>query len=60
MIAGQQCLKTPEGIKKAGSGETMSVKHSVPTELSIIGTKTRRSLTLVIHDSTQGFGTNSD
>lgn len=58
MIAGQQCLETPEGIKKAGSGETMSVKHSVPMELSIIGTNTRRSLTLVIHDSAQGFGTN--
>jgi len=60
VIAGSQCLETPEGTIKVGTGKTMFVKHSIPMELSITGTEVRRSLTLVIHDSTKTFGTASD
>lgn len=60
VIAGEQCLETQDGTKKASAGQTMSVRHSVPMELSITGASVRRSLTLVIHDSMQGFGANSD
>jgi quercetin dioxygenase-like cupin family protein len=60
MLAGNQCLETPNGTKKAKAGETMSVEAGVPMELSITGSTVRRSFTLVIHDSTKGWGENSD
>src|SRR5215467_10227881 len=60
VINGEQCLETPEGTTKAGVGQTMFVRHSVPMELSITGTEVRRSLTLVIHDSSRGWGANSE
>jgi quercetin dioxygenase-like cupin family protein len=60
VISGSQCLETPEGTTRVGEGKTMSVKHSIPMELSITGTEVRRSLTLVIHDSSKGWGANSD
>jgi len=60
VIAGEQCLETPAGTKRARAGETMSVTHSVPMQLSITGTSPRRSLTLVIHDSTKDFGAPSN
>src|ERR1051325_6353326 len=60
VISGSQCLETPEGTIKVDTGKTMSVRHSIPMELSITGTEVRRSLTLVIHDSAKSFGTASD
>ena len=60
VIAGEQCLETPAGANRASAGQTMSVAHSVPMELTITGTSTRRSLTLVIHDATKEFGVTSD
>ena len=59
VIAGEQCLETPKGAMKAGKGETMSVMSSIPMELKITGPSVRRSLTLVIHDSTKPFGVNT-
>src|SRR5215471_17533083 len=35
VISGSQCLETPVGTIKVGTGKTMSVKHSIPMELSI-------------------------
>src|SRR4249919_884950 len=60
VINGQQCLETPQGTTKASAGQTMFVRHSIPMELSITGSEVRRSLTLVIHDSSKGWGANSD
>ena len=53
MLAGEQCLETQGGTKKARTGETMTVAPNVPMELSIIGATIRRSLVLIIHDSAQ-------
>lgn len=53
MLAGEQCLETPSGTKRAGVGETITVSPNVPMELSIVGTTIRRSLVLIIHDSAQ-------
>jgi quercetin dioxygenase-like cupin family protein len=60
MLSGDQCLETPKGTKKAKVGETMQVEANTPMELSIIGASVRRSFTLVIHDSTKGWGDASD
>ena len=59
MIAGEQCLETPAGAKRAEAGETMTVPPNVPMELSITGAVLRKSLALVIHDSSRPRGTPS-
>ena len=53
MIVGEQCLETPAGANRAKTGGTMTVPSNVPMELSITGTELRKSLVLVIHDSSQ-------
>ena len=60
VLSGAQCLKTPGGGRSARAGATMSVAPNLPMELSVTGTDVARSLTLVIHDSTQEFGTASN
>jgi quercetin dioxygenase-like cupin family protein len=59
VLSGAQCLKTPSGARSAHAGATMSVMPNLPMELSVTGAQVARSLTLVIHDSTQEFGTAS-
>lgn len=56
MIAGEQCLETPAGANRAKAGGTMTVLPSVPMMLNITGTALRKSLVLVIHDSSQPRG----
>jgi len=53
MLAGEQCLETQAGTKKAGAGQTMTVPPNVPMQLSIVGAALRKSLVLIIHDSTR-------
>jgi quercetin dioxygenase-like cupin family protein len=60
VISGAQCLRTPSSTRNARAGATMSVTPGLPMELSVIGAEIARSLTLVIHDSTQEFGTASN
>jgi hypothetical protein len=57
MIVGEQCLETPAGANRATAGATMTVPPNVPMQLSITGTEVRKSLVLVIHDSSQARGT---
>jgi quercetin dioxygenase-like cupin family protein len=57
MIVGEQCLETPAGANRAKAGATMTVPPNVPMQLSITGTEVRKSLVLVIHDSSQARGT---
>jgi quercetin dioxygenase-like cupin family protein len=56
MIAGEQCLETPSGASRAKAGGTLTVPPNVPMELHITGTEVRKSLVLVIHDSSQARG----
>lgn len=60
VLAGSQCLRTPAGIIRGSTGETMRAAPNTPMELSVTGTDVARALTLVIHESTKGFGTASD
>jgi quercetin dioxygenase-like cupin family protein len=60
VIAGSQCLDTPDGAAKAGAGATMTVRSNIPMELHVTGTALRRAFALVIHDSAQERGTLSD
>ena len=58
MIVGEQCLRSA-GANRAKAGGTMTVPPNVPMELSITGTVLRKSLVLVIHDSSEPRGTPS-
>jgi quercetin dioxygenase-like cupin family protein len=60
VLAGAQCLETPDGIHRGHAGETMSVAPNGPMQLSVTGADLARSLVLVIHDSAQDFGAASD
>jgi quercetin dioxygenase-like cupin family protein len=60
VLAGAQCLETPVGTLRGLAGETMSAAPNGPMQLSVTGADVAKALTLVIHDSTQEFGTASD
>jgi quercetin dioxygenase-like cupin family protein len=60
VLAGEQCLETPEGADRARTGGTMLVRPNIPMELNVTGTKLRRAFALVIHDSAQERGIPSD
>lgn len=60
VLAGEQCLDTAEGITRAAAGAAMTVAPNVPMELNVTGTNIRRSLVVVIHDSTQRRSIQSD
>ena len=60
VLAGEQCLETPAGADRARAGETTSAPANVPMELTVTGKTLRRAFALVIHDSTQNRGMNSD
>jgi len=60
MISGEQCLETPAGAIRATAGGTATALPNVPMELTITGTAVRKSLVLVIHDSSQPAGRPSD
>ncbi len=60
VLAGEQCLETPAGADKARAGQTQTVLAGVPMELNVTGATIRRAFALVIHDSTQPRGINSD
>ena len=60
MISGEQCLETPAGVTRATAGGTATVPPNVPMELTVTGTVVRKSLVLVIHDSSQPAGRPSD
>jgi quercetin dioxygenase-like cupin family protein len=60
VLAGAQCLETPAGANRAGAGQSMTAPPNVPMELHVTGTALRRAFALVIHDSTQQRGAQSD
>jgi len=53
VLAGEQCLETPEGKTIGRAGESGIVPGGPPMRLSGTGTVQRRSLVLVLHDSSQ-------
>ena len=53
VLAGAQCLETPSGITVARAGEGAIVPQGPPMVLHSVGTETRRSVLLVLHESSQ-------
>lgn len=54
------CLETPAGATRAKAGGAATAPPNAPLELTITGTAQRKSLVLVIHDSSQPAGRPSD
>lgn len=53
LVSGTQCLETPDGATVARAGEGAVVPEGPPMALSSVGTETRRSVLLVLHDRSQ-------
>ena len=53
LLTGTQCLETPEGMTVAHAGDTTIVPEGPPMALNSVGTETRRSVLLVLHDTSQ-------
>ncbi len=53
VLAGAQCLETPEGILLAHAGESAVVRSGPPMVLSTVGKETRRAVLLVLHDASR-------
>jgi quercetin dioxygenase-like cupin family protein len=49
VLAGAQCLETPEGITVVRAGEAALVRQGPPMVLSSVGSQVRRSVLLVLH-----------
>ncbi len=56
ILSGEVCVETPQGkqIGRAG-GEPLLIAGGQPMQLTSIGTETRRSIVLVLHDSAQSW-----
>jgi len=53
VLEGAQCLETPDGITVVRAGESALVRQGPEMMLSSVGTATRRTLILVLHDASQ-------
>jgi quercetin dioxygenase-like cupin family protein len=53
LVSGVQCLETPDGMTIARAGEGAVVPEGPPMALSSVGNETRRSVLLVLHDTSQ-------
>ena len=59
VVSGAQCLETPDGFTVLRAGKSGFVQAGPPMRLSSVGAGTRRSVLLVLHDTTQPWMTNT-
>src|SRR5262245_10848925 len=57
LVSGAQCVETPDGITILRTGEGGVVPEGPPMALSSVGSETRRSIALVLHDTTLPWST---
>jgi quercetin dioxygenase-like cupin family protein len=51
VVAGAQCVETPNGIVRASAGGSFSEPAGLPMELIATGSEVRKGFALVLHDS---------
>jgi quercetin dioxygenase-like cupin family protein len=56
-LSGEQCLETPAGRTVAHAGESTIIPGGSPMALLAVGKETRRSIVLILHDSSQPAST---
>jgi hypothetical protein len=57
VLTGAQCLRTPDEVLVIRAGEGGFVRQGPPMLLTSIGSETRRSVLLVLHDASQPWMT---
>jgi quercetin dioxygenase-like cupin family protein len=57
VLTGAQCLETPDGISVVRAGAGAVVQQGPPMILQSVGSETRRSVLLVLHESSQQWVT---
>jgi len=57
LVTGAQCLETPEGATVLRAGQSGVVPEGPPMSLTVVGTETRRSVVLVLYDTSQPWTT---
>ena len=55
MVAGGQCLETPNGVMIAQAGQSMLAPEGWPMAIGGVGTETRRAVVLILHRSEEPF-----
>ncbi|WP_156993734.1 cupin domain-containing protein [Terriglobus sp. TAA 43] len=50
---GETCLETPDGMQTGKKGVDVVIPEGVPMELTAVGSETRRSLVLILHDASK-------
>ena len=55
VVAGGQCLETPNGVMTAQAGQSMLAPQGWPMAIGSLGTETRRALVLVLHRSSEPY-----
>jgi quercetin dioxygenase-like cupin family protein len=62
VLEGEQCLDTPDGPQRVHRGDTAlaAVRSGVPMQLTNTGSRPRRALFIVVHDTAQQWMTISD
>lgn len=55
VIAGGQCLETPNGVMIARAGQSMLAPEGWPMAISSLGNDTRRAVVLVLHRSAEPY-----
>jgi quercetin dioxygenase-like cupin family protein len=60
MLAGEQCVETPAGARRAGPGQGLTQAGFTPMQLVATGSVVRHALVIVVHDAETGFGLPSD
>lgn len=59
VVSGAQCLRTPEGVQVVRAGEGGFVREGLSMMLTSIGPQVRRSVVLVLHDTSQPWMTST-
>ena len=60
LLAGKQCVETPDGAKKAKAGEGMFEPADTPMRLTILAPDTRDAFFIVVHDPARPWNALSD
>ena len=55
LIAGGQCLETPNGVMTGQAGQSMLAPEGWPMAIGSLGTDTRRAVVLILHRSSEPY-----
>lgn len=60
LLAGQQCVETPDGVARAQPGDAVTLQLDVPMQVVTTGKSDRHAFAVVLHDSSERRSRPSD